>query len=765
MASDALSDIERQKKQVVVEQYGGKPANQFVAEMKSSTMFQFSWGELLGAAPTALSLMGSCWIAAADPAADKIILTKAVPTGGFKYIVNRSVPTLRTVLVDVCNNGGRQAFTLAGRNMAALQVRAHSICNERIELVFKRLPAVTKGPDQLQDFNDALEDFAEDARQAAQLATETREAFSLWGKMVGELHAATENQQNQTSIEQAQAQTDETTAEIDKTFAVDAAAAAKTNVDFMKNQLQKAEKRLDSALSNVPGPWATVVQGAVTGFTQAMPALIGGALPMLIAASNPLGGLAAAANAPKPGTKKGTKGAKSTADTSENKVTQAAVQDVKAANAAAKQANDPAYAAAGEIRDLVTHLYEYLGGEKGSIDWTKFENSKENSSQSGCAYLLATFKGRKTHTDVTESEPNKLFFKQLDALIAVVSDISETLVSQTDFKSENTPQEKLDEWKANTRAAQLEVVKLAASAPIQGGNTNAPVGFGKIDVPKPDLSAQTAQLSTAMQGVQIATNAVELAEGNYNASIKKQQETAKEMLEVEKRLKSLQEKGKTLAEIKDVLRSCIAVLVDLVIQIGKLEKFFTMLTTVIDNIVLPTAKRFQRDMTRVGERSARDKYISVDDTMKQTIYISTLQLKAYFSLLEDIAGMYTEVDTKYIAHGMDLCTKLSAGSDSKGPMAALAAELSTYTSDASRDVAAMVNARQQEMLKGLRERATAAAATSQVLEDTVRKTGATLDTSAKQAIDQGKQEAAAVSATLVQGNKSAAELRNEEIEL
>ena len=57
---------------------------------------------------------------------------------------------------------------------------------------------------------------------------------------------------------------------------------------------------------------------------------------------------------------------------------------------------------------------------------------------------------------------------------------------------------------------------------------------------------ETAQLNTAMQAVQMAQNAIDLAEASYAASVKKRQEAADAMNEVEKRLKTLQEKGKTL---------------------------------------------------------------------------------------------------------------------------------------------------------------------------------------------------------------------------
>ena len=96
----AMDDVQRMKAQALKEQYGGKQSNQFVTEMKGSTLFQFNWSELLSAAPTALSLMGWCWIAAAAPKAEQIDMTDSVPVGGFKFLTNTKRPTLRSCLVD-----------------------------------------------------------------------------------------------------------------------------------------------------------------------------------------------------------------------------------------------------------------------------------------------------------------------------------------------------------------------------------------------------------------------------------------------------------------------------------------------------------------------------------------------------------------------------------------------------------------------------------------------------------------------------------------
>lgn len=132
-------------------------------------------------------------------------------------------------------------------------------------------------------------------------------------------------------------------------------------------------------------------------------------------------------------------------------------------------------------------------------------------------------------------------------------------------------------------------------------------------------------------------------------------------------------------------------LVDLTIQIGKLEKFFTVLTTVIDNIILVRAEEFKLSMTKAGRRSFGNGVLNIDDLDKQTIYVSTLQMKAYFSLLVDISTMYTSIDRSHITKGVNLCTQLSKSAASKETSAAVQDELATYTESAAKAVAVIVN--------------------------------------------------------------------------
>jgi hypothetical protein len=111
-------------------------------------------------------------------------------------------------------------------------------------LVFKRLGPCTKSPEHLEDFNEALAAFSDEAKQCARLAGEIQMTFNTWGKMVGELHATTEQKYGTTSIESRNAILEERLTEIEKTFASQNAKEAQDAVASANKRLQNSEKRL-----------------------------------------------------------------------------------------------------------------------------------------------------------------------------------------------------------------------------------------------------------------------------------------------------------------------------------------------------------------------------------------------------------------------------------------------------------------------------------------------------------------------------------------
>lgn len=762
MASSALQHISQAQAATIRQQYGAKMSNKFVEELKGTTLFQYNWGELLSAAPTALSLMGSCWLAAANPTAEKISLSESKPEDGFKFLTNVPNPTLRSCLVDgaymslyltfgffpnvsstVCHNGGRNAFTIAGANMDALQITSRRICDERIPMVFQRLGPSTANPDTYEDFKDALDDFSNDAKTCARLSSEMRMAFNKWGQMINELHVATENQAGHTAITAERTKIDEAVTKIEETHATEAFEDAKKRVTRAANNVDKQQKNLDTMIDKVPGPWASVLQSAVTSFAQAIPSLIGGAV---MAKTNPLAAAGMLAGG-----------------AANNRTGQAGTASTSGSQPQAKF-DDPAYATAAAILDFINHFWEYLGGDTGKINWDKFKETTAKTSTDanadadvpqGLAYILGTLKGQKTNIDVTNTAPNKKLLAAYDALIKVATELQTHLQKQTQMTAKTEPEDSVTKaWKTQTKTARDDILELAAAAKAMG-STSLPSPFGTVKIPAPDLSAQRAQLDTAMQGVQIAQASLDNAEKAYEGAVEKQEKTAKAMSNIQSKLKRLQSTGKTLEEIKKVLRDCILVLVDLIVEVQKLEHFFIMLHTVIEHIVMPRAATFEREMNKAALRATRSGVLRVDDIAKQTIYTSTLQLKAYFSLLQDIAQMYSIVHRDHIRGGVDLCYKLSKGTAANDPMPALQAELAAYTDNAAAKVAELVNSKQQEILRTLRERARRAEAESRMIEGEIRKYGVDgIGESAKRAIEAGAREQKAAAQVLLRNDVS-----------
>jgi hypothetical protein len=283
-------------------------------------------------------------------------------------------------------------------------------------LVFERLSRCTQGEDQLEDFRDALTDFANEAKHCAKLATEIRIAFNKWGKMVGELHACTEAQQGKTAQDRDVTTIDQAVAKIDKKFTIEATGETEKQVKKVNEQLERAEQRLDIAIENVPGPWATTVQGAVSGFLQAVPSIVGAVLPAVLAAVDPFPRPANVLSAVMDKAGKGENPMKPIAD-KEPGSTQGHMPQTSQVNV-----TDPSYVVAGALRDLVTHFYEFLGGDNGPVDWAKFEEKTTHGlkdTPAGISYFLGNINGQRAKVDVTNTEANKQLMSVFDSLTKV----------------------------------------------------------------------------------------------------------------------------------------------------------------------------------------------------------------------------------------------------------------------------------------------------------------------------------------------------------
>ncbi|KAK0659493.1 hypothetical protein QBC41DRAFT_331449 [Cercophora samala] len=725
MAESALLEVRQIQNDKLALEYNGKLSNQFIDELKCSTLFQADWSELISAAPTALALMGSLWVAAADPMAEKISMAKCMPTDGFRDMTKRAEPTLRSCLVDVCNNGGRAAFTKAGANMDALEIISRRICEERITMVFKRLGPCTKGEEELEDFRDALEAFNKDAKRCAALATETREAFTKWGLMVGELNACTEAESGRASNQKDAIKMDEEVAKVRAQFEVVQEKTVVEEIQKAELALKRAEKRLDTAIDKIPGPLENLITGVVNGYVSAIPSIVSATLPVIMASVSPVGAMASAMSSLKQGVNAVFPGNHAGAD--QGTPVSAVLED-------------PSYAAAIAIRDLVNHYYEYLGGEAGEFDRSKFVEHEEPGAQGipqGVSYFLGTLEGQRDQLEARDTAANRKMHDVFSTLIKVTKEIRKYLADgANDMSDARLPSKVLAKWKKSVKNAQQDVLRLSVAGST-ASSISVPNPFANVKTNATDTSAQTAQLNTAMQAVQLAQSAVDAKQEAYDNALVKQARTAAKMVEIQQKLRRLQEQGRTLEEIKSVLRSCISVLVDLTVQIAKIEQFFTMLSTVIDEIILVRAADFTTEMNKTGRRAKVNGHLKVDDLSKQTIYTATLQLKGYFSVLQDISSMYNQVDKPYVRDGLDLCSELSKGAAHGSGTVEMQNRLTKYMEESGAAVASIVRDKQEETTRGLRKRIDQAAKTALEMETAISSHGVVVDQGAKLAIQAG----------------------------
>jgi hypothetical protein len=147
---------------------------------------------------------------------------------------------------------------------------------------------------------------------------------------------------------------------------------------------------------------------------------------------------------------------------------------------------------------------------------------------------------------------------------------------------------------------------------------------------------------------------------------------------------------RTQENVKAVLSDCISVLVDLSIQVSKLEKFFSLLSSLIESIILKKTDLLAEEMSVVAERSYRKKALTMTEIATQTIYTSTLQSKAYFSMLYDITYMYIEVDRDHITPGLLMCNEFSGALHKGTPVEQLQERLRAYNEKSGKALRSLI---------------------------------------------------------------------------
>ncbi|KAH8702709.1 hypothetical protein GQ44DRAFT_589153, partial [Phaeosphaeriaceae sp. PMI808] len=159
-----------------------------------------------------------------------------------------------------------------------------------------------------------------------------------------------------------------------------------------------------------------------------------------------------------------------------------------------------------------------------------------------------------------------------------------------------------------------------------------------------------------------------------------------------------------------------ATLVQLKIQINKLKSFFGALSTMVRMVVQNKVKKFDEDVSSVAVDAKKKQILRLTDMDIEIIYSSTLQIKAYFELLQTIARMYSKMHVDHVIKGIDIVWELSQVLKDQSQVKAKRDKLNKWAEEASKAIMKTVGEKQNEIRDGLQDRVDSISEQTQMLE-------------------------------------------------
>ncbi|KAF1945147.1 hypothetical protein EJ02DRAFT_431759 [Clathrospora elynae] len=728
--AEALAQLEKANQERLKKEYSGKVGTKFVTEVRESMLFQYNWADLLSAAPTALSLLGACHVASSSQEASGIFLS-SMPKGGWKYLLVNEKPTLKACLVYV-GDCGANAFGIAANNMDSIAGTAGDLTEIVTEVIraTQRLP----DPSYVRILDNKLNQLRRLSDSCLNYADDTEKAFDVWLLCVTEFHTASVQKHGNTEAAAEASNSLKLQAEIEATYKDKEINMAEKAAEAMLKSLSKAEDAFQKANNDVPSAWETCAMGAINSIAQAGPSIIAQTLPALINGMNPMSAVTSLAGAFGKAASNGAANAPGASPLVSSLI--GAVSGQAAANGAGSISvlasaakgltppTDPAYVAAPLIAPFVNNLYVYLTqGPDNSIDWSKFKDTKKDEDGKvqrahSITWLLTNVKQQEKSAQLGTGEPSEALKGAFAKTIKTIESIKTEVLKSSDMASGPTAPEVLQVWQADMKDAKAAVLQLETTAKsFPGSSVNTPqLRHLKIDVPKTDYTAQTAALSTATEKLAINQRALDTAQQNYQTAAESALKVQQELTAIQTKLKGLEVEGQTLEKVKEILVDCIATLVQLKVQVNKLKSFFGALSTMVRVVVQNKVKKFDEDVSSVALDAKKKQILRLTDMDIEIIYSSTLQIKAYFELLQTIARMYCKMHVEHVSQGIELVWELSKVLKNESEVRAKRDALNSWADAASKAILKTIGEKQNEIKEGLEQRIENMAEQTQMLE-------------------------------------------------
>ncbi|KAF0645697.1 hypothetical protein FPSE5266_12198 [Fusarium pseudograminearum] len=490
-----------------------------------------------------------------------------------------------------------------------------------------------------------------------QYAEETEKAFGSWFLSVLEFHQATIKKQSGSTTDPHDNMTAKLQAEVEASYANKDVSMLNKASEAMKEALSKQERAFQAANEGVPPGWEPCGLAALSAIISAGPALNAQALPAMINAANSM----------------------------------SAVQGLSTLrfNDAIPQ-TDPAYLAASLLKPFMTMLLAYLtSGEGNTPDWSKLNDQ-------GLTWLLRNLQVQRESAKLGTSASSMGLAAAFEATVAIVEEMKKAVADEQKLSLAKTDQASIKKWQDAITQAKLTVTKLDSTAKsFPGSSSNSPK-MKSISVERRDNSVVAGTVSTATEKFFLNQKALETTQANYTKATEAATKVQQRLGDIQTKLKGTQVAGAPLERVQEILVESIAILVELKVQISKITAFFKALSTFVNVI---TETKIDSDFTRSGKG-----LLPPSDLNSETIYVSVMQFKAYFDLLQMTCQMYTTVHVQYVNPGFDLLMELSHMARSAEEAGPKREQVNHFTDSAHKAINEILDRKQQEISEGLRDR-------------------------------------------------------------
>ncbi|KAJ6028830.1 hypothetical protein N7540_004406 [Penicillium herquei] len=672
----------------------------FVKHVKARSLFQpsFNWGDILSAAPVAISLMGNLFVAATIPDATRITI---IPKeGGFQFLPRFGEDTALNACLVCCADKGSDAFLTAKDSFDTISLYSGGI-EVKVKTIVEILADASRAQEELLP---AIHDLSDDAHECEQSAEKMEAAFQRWLDVVCELHLCVILTSHNASEKLAANQSHMAAAQAKLTGSEKAEATAQKTVDNLGKTLDTATKAYKQAVDQFPSGWELIGQQLVSELGHSLTSAIDKAVPALIEKYSMMAKIDDAVNIFE-GDNGGAKGGSvgdGKADHSTVPAANSAPSPVP--NALPPYPQDPAYSIIGHVSVYVSTI-------------TSFDPEKQNN---GLDVMVEMMKTAETDFEPSSDPPSVDLHKVFHDVKTVTTALSKAITDSNVISNPSLPDAKstlVQGWQRIMRVSAAKAHELDTDSKHLSTPSLAP----SIKTPESTSSPTDQRGAFRQQIIDAATtklektsHVLETVTANYQESSNKLVDVQLKLADLHAEIAGLDVSKIDLTEIKKVLIKAMDILSQLKTQITKLRSFFTAVKTLVAFVEGKMVKDFISEIERdtgVAETPSIAN-ISFADYQQQAILSAALNLKAYFELFHEIADMYTGVHDKFIMQGLDMVnslqTEYSAGNPDEVQKASTLVivnernkEVNDYTQRTLEDVNKTVKKKQDDLLEHL----------------------------------------------------------------